>query len=85
MRRGPGHYRFQVGLQTRGERNRRAKLTAVQVEEIKRRTQAGETCAAVARSLKVHPNTAVKIRNRQSWAYGEDKVHTVTRRGAGEV
>jgi hypothetical protein len=63
---------FGFGRSTRGELNPRAKLTLAQVDEIRARVAAGESKAAVARSLGVHETTVGDIALSKNWAYGED-------------
>ena len=52
----------------RGERNGRAKLTADQVLEIRRRSAAGDPAGALARLFGIAPSTVSNILARRIWA-----------------
>ena len=61
---------FEIGLRNqRGERNRRAKITADCVIEIRRRLAAGEMGTRIARSLGITKNMVTKINTRRSWSH----------------
>lgn len=51
----------------RGERHPRAKLTQAQVDEIRRRLDAGESQEALAEEFDVHPTTISNIGNDKTW------------------
>lgn len=56
------------GRTARGERAGSRKLSAIQVDEIRRRVRAGETQAAVGRSFGVHQAHVSLIVNGKAWA-----------------
>lgn len=51
-----------------GERHSQAKLTQVQVDEIRRRVAAGEVQRAIAREFAVSPATICLLVSRKNWA-----------------
>lgn len=53
----------------RGERNHKATLTEADVRAVRARLAAGETGAAIARSLGVLPGCVSKIKHGRSWAH----------------
>lgn len=57
---------------TRGSRNGRARLTATQVREIRRRAAGGETQTALASEFGVHRNTVRSALAGETWAWLTD-------------
>lgn len=52
----------------KGENNPKAKLTAAQVKEIRRRSAGGESERALAKDFGVHHRTIHDIRSERTWA-----------------
>lgn len=64
-----GEDRAKLGESARGERNGATDFTAADVLEIRKRHAAGESCAAIGRSLQRGRSTIHAIVTRQSWKY----------------
>lgn len=58
-----------AGTAPKGERNNKAKLTNVSVQDIRRRRAAGESGASLAREYGVCKNTVWNIVHRQNWTH----------------
>lgn len=61
--------RAQHGTSNRGERQHMARLTREQIPAIRSRIAAGETQAAIAKSLGVHRCTILAIKRGQIWSW----------------
>ncbi len=61
--------RYRHGTVPLGEKNTSAKLTAPQVEEIRRRRAAGETCRDIAGAMGVTHQTIQKVATGRSWKH----------------
>lgn len=56
----------------RGEQHKGAKLTERKVLEARRRLDAGESCATLAKEYHVQPTTMSKIKRRKTWGWLEE-------------
>ena len=54
---------------TRGENHRLSKLNRAKVQEIRRRRQAGETAAALAREFHLHADYVSRLCRKKAWSW----------------